>query len=103
MLATLLSGLSLLVSHPLPQCSSAARGSQRAAASSISMINLFGNSDESKLVRDSLSLRAAPAGSKKVSFRKQNAATKGLQLGLVFRESFGKGVFIDKIIPGSQA
>ena len=54
-------------------------------------------------MRDSLSLRSAPAGSRKVAFRKQNAATKSLQLGLVFRESFGKAVFIDKIIPGSQA
>jgi len=67
------------------------------------MINLFGNTEESKKVRDSLSLRSARPGDRKVSFRKQNAATKGLQLGLVFRESFGKGVFIDKIIPGTQA
>lgn len=92
-----------LVSHPLPQCHSTAVSSQRAAASSISMINLFGNTEESRKVRDSLSLRQARAGDRKVSFRKQNAATKGLTLGLVFRESFGKAVFIDKIIPGSQA
>merc|ERR1719316_1587135 len=103
----LLLGLSaaaaFVTSPPVPPCGSSARDAHRAAASSISMINLFGNTDESKLVRDSLSLRSAPAGSRKVAFRKQNAATKSLQLGLVFRESFGKAVFIDKIIPGSQA
>merc|ERR1719253_1656229 len=50
-------------------------------------MNLFGNTEESKLVRDSLSLRQARAGDRK----------------MVFRENFGKGVFIDKIIPGTQA
>ena len=38
-----------------------------------------------------------------VAFRKENAATQGLQLGLKFRESFGKAVYIDAILPGSQA
>ena len=38
-----------------------------------------------------------------VAFRKENAATQGLQLGLKFRESFGKAVYIDQIIPGTQA
>jgi len=38
-----------------------------------------------------------------VTFRKPNAATTGLLLGLKFRENFGKGVFIDKIVPGTEA
>ena len=41
--------------------------------------------------------------SRKVTLMKQNAATKGLQVGLKFRESFGKAVYVDKIIPGTQA
>jgi hypothetical protein len=67
------------------------------------MLNLFGNSDESKKRRDDLSKRDAPAGSRKVSFRKPNSATTGLMLGLKFRENFGKGVFIDKVIAGTEA
>jgi hypothetical protein len=59
--------------------------------------------DDSKQRRDDLSLRSAPAGSRVVAFRKENAATQGLQLGLKFRESFGKAVYIDTIIPGTQA
>lgn len=68
-----------------------------------SMINLFGNSEESKKQRQSLSLRDAPAGSRKVTFRKPNAATTGLLLGLKFRETFGKAILIDKIIPNTEA
>jgi hypothetical protein len=69
------------------------------------MINLFGNNDESKKRRDSLSLRDAPAGSRKVTFRKPNSATTGLMLGLKFREGlFGdKSVFIDKVVPNTEA
>ena len=74
-----------------------------ARTSDVSMINLFGNTEESKKRRQDLSLRSAPAGSRVVSFRKESAATQGLQLGLKFRESFGKAVYIDKILPGSQA
>lgn len=59
--------------------------------------------EESKKQRDALSLRDAPAGSRKVSFRKPNQATTGLSLGLKFRESFGKAVYIDEILPGSEA
>lgn len=59
--------------------------------------------EESQKRRADLSLRSAPPGSRVVSFRKQNAATQGLQLGLKFRESFGKAVYIKEIIPGSQA
>ena len=59
--------------------------------------------EDSKKRRDDLSLRSAPAGSRVVAFRKENAATQGLQLGLKFRESFGKAVYIDTIIPGTQA
>ena len=53
--------------------------------------------------RDSLSLRDARAGDRKVTFRKPNSATEGLVLGLKFKESFGKAVYIDAILPGSQA
>ena len=59
--------------------------------------------DESAKQRQDLSLRSAPPGSRVVAFRKENAATQGLQLGLKFRESFGKAVYIDAILPGSQA
>lgn len=59
--------------------------------------------DESKKQREALSLRDAPTGSRKVSFRKPNQATTGLTLGLKFRESFGKAVYIDQIIPNSEA
>merc|ERR1719326_287955 len=67
------------------------------------MINLFGNNEESKRRREALSFRDAQAGQRKVTFRKPNAATTGLLLGLKFRESFGKGVFVDKIVPGTEA
>jgi len=69
----------------------------------VQMINLFGNNDESKARRDALSRRDAQAGDRVVQFRKPNSATAGLELGLVFRESFGKAVYIDKIIPNSEA
>lgn len=59
--------------------------------------------DESKKQRDALSLRDAPANSRRVQFRKPNQATTGLTLGLKFRESFGKAVYIDQILPGSEA
>merc|ERR1712099_145017 len=63
----------------------------------------FGNTDESKKQRDALSLRSAKTGDRKVTFRKPNTATQGLQPGLKFRESFGKAVYIDQIIPGTEA
>ena len=59
--------------------------------------------DQSKKQRDALSLRSARPGDRKVTFRKPNAATKGLMLGLKFRESFGKAVYIDQIVPGTEA
>jgi hypothetical protein len=55
------------------------------------------------LRRDSLSKRYASSGERKVTFRKPNTATQGLMLGLKFRESFGKGVYIDKILPNTEA
>merc|ERR1712113_41827 len=75
----------------------------RAVSTNIQMINLFGNTDESKKQRDALSLRSARTSDRKVTFRKPNTATQGLQLGLKFRESFGKAVYIDQIIPGTEA
>lgn len=59
--------------------------------------------DESRQRRNDLSLRDAPVGSRKVTFRKPNTATTGISLGLKFREGFGKGVFIDKIVDGTEA
>lgn len=59
--------------------------------------------EQSKKQRDALSLRDAPAGSRRVSFRKPNQATTGLTLGLKFRESFGKAVYIDQILPNTEA
>jgi len=77
---------------------------QRVAAANVQMINLFGNNEESARRRDMLSLRDARAGDRKVTFRKPNTATEGLMLGLKFREQFGsKAVYIDKILPGSEA
>merc|ERR1719387_702373 len=67
------------------------------------MINLFGNNDESKRRREALSFRDARAGDRKITFRKPNSATTGLLLGLKFRENFRKAVFIDKIVPGTEA
>ena len=58
---------------------------------------------ESNKRRDALSYRQARAGDRKVTFRKPNTATQGLMLGLKFRESFGKGVYIDKILPNTEA
>merc|ERR1719353_2821842 len=69
----------------------------------VHMLNLFGNNEESKARRDALSFRQARAGDRKVTFRKPNTATQGLGLGLKFRESFGKAVYIDAIIPGTEA
>merc|ERR1712113_405834 len=59
--------------------------------------------EESQKQRNSLSRRSAQAGDRKVSFRKPNMATDGLSLGLKFRESFGKAVYIDKIVPNTGA
>ena len=59
--------------------------------------------EESKERRAALSRRDARAGDRKVTFRKPNAATEGLLLGLKFRESFGKAVYIDKILPNTEA
>jgi len=67
------------------------------------MINLFGNNEESTKRREMLSYREARPGDRKVTFRKPNAATEGLMLGLKFRESFGKAIYIDKILPNSEA
>merc|ERR1740138_185143 len=68
------------------------------------MINLFGNSEESNKRRTALSFRTAQPGDRKVTFRKPNAATEGLMLGLKFREQFGtKAVYIDQIVQGTEA
>merc|ERR1719247_3212992 len=72
-------------------------------ACNVQMLNLFGNTEESKVRRQSLSFRDAQAGDRKVTFRKPPMATDALSLGLKFREGWGKAVFIDKIIPGSEA
>ena len=50
-----------------------------------------------------LKSRSAPPGSRVVSFRKPNQATTGLMLGLKFRQSFGNSIYIDKVIPGTEA
>ena len=69
----------------------------------IQMINLFGNNEESKLRRDDLSLRSARAGSRVLTFRRPNAATTGLLLGLKFKEGAGKAIYIQSIVPNTQA
>jgi len=98
---TLLIGASSFVVGPLR--AGCAMEAPRAAANNVEMINLFGNTDESNKRRDALSFRDARPGDRKVTFRKPNAATQGIVLGLKFRESFGKGVFIDKIVAGTEA
>jgi len=67
------------------------------------MLNLFGNNAESKERREMLSARDARAGDRKVTFRKPNMATDGLVLGLKFKEGFGKAVYIEKILPNTEA
>merc|ERR1711907_621151 len=42
-------------------------------------------------------------GARKLTFRKPNAATPGLLMGMKFRESFSKAVIVDKIIPNTEA
>jgi len=69
----------------------------------LTMLGLFGNTEESRQKRADLSLRDAPPGSRVVTFRKPNAATDGLLLGLKFREGIGKSVYIDKILPNTEA
>lgn len=63
----------------------------------------FARAEESVKRRDALSLRDARPGDRKVTFRKPNQATDGLVLGLKFRESFAKAVYIDKILPNTEA
>lgn len=74
-----------------------------ARSGDVKMINLFGNNEESKQRRADLSLRDAPAGSRVVTFRKPNMATDGLSLGLKFKQGFNKAVYIDKILPQTEA
>ena len=59
--------------------------------------------EESKLRRDDLSLRSARAGSRVLTFRRPNAATTGLLLGLKFKEGAGKAIYIQSIVPNTQA
>ena len=89
-------GLSAVPQQPAAQL-------QRAAVADVQMLNLFGNNEESKLRRSDLSLRGAPPGSRKVSFRKPNSATDGISMGLKFREGFGRRVLIDKVVEGTEA
>jgi hypothetical protein len=67
------------------------------------MLNLFGNSEESRKRREALSLRDPEAGTIQLDFRKPNRVTTGLLLGLKFREGWGKAVYVDEIIPGTEA
>mmetsp|Transcript_22243 Transcript_22243/g.39163 ORF Transcript_22243/g.39163 Transcript_22243/m.39163 type:complete len:238 (-) Transcript_22243:106-819(-) len=67
------------------------------------MFFLWGNNEESKKRREELALRDAPAGSRMVTFRKPNAAASSASLGLTFRDSWGRAVYVDKILPGSEA
>merc|ERR1719231_2004855 len=76
-----LCAVALAFSPTLPMQSRAvAAQSSRAVTSGISMINLFGNSEESARRRDALSFREARPGDRKVTFRKPNAATEGARL-----------------------
>jgi hypothetical protein len=59
--------------------------------------------EESQKRRDALSFREARAGDRKVTFRKPNQATDGITLGLKFKEGWGKAVYVDDILPNSEA
>merc|ERR1719258_934758 len=101
--------LSVAVCSFVAPAGTASRGSVAAATAAapvaphVRMMNLFGRTEESKKQREFLSLRDAPSGSTRVQFRKPNQATTGLTLGLKFRESFGKAVYIDQILPNTEA
>merc|ERR1740138_2052067 len=101
--AALLSSTLPQVRQTLPQVFGTNMAAQRAPMSNVQMINLFGNNEESRARREALSFRDARAGDRKVTFRKPNQATDGLVLGLKFKEKFGKSVFIDKIVPKTEA
>jgi len=103
LLLAVTTGASSFVVSRVPYLPRPERACRAASSTNIQMINLFGNNDESKKQRDALSLRSARPGDRKVTFRKPNSATQGLMLGLKFRESFGKAVYIDGIVPGSEA
>ena len=76
-----------------------ARSLARTHAPDVELLESVARSvEESKKQREFLSLRDAPSGSTRVQFRKPNQATTGLTLGLKFRESFGKAVYIDQIL-----
>jgi hypothetical protein len=75
----------------------------RVAEDGPKMLNLFGNSEESRKRREALSLRDPEAGTIQLDFRKPNRVTTGLLLGLKFREGWGKAVYVDEIIPGTEA
>jgi hypothetical protein len=92
-----------LLSSSVPQVFGTNAAAQRAPTSNVQMINLFGNNEESQKRREALSFRDARPGDRKVTFRKPNAATEGISLGLKFKEKFGKQVVIDKIVPGTEA
>jgi len=92
-----------LLSSSMPQVFGTNAAAQRAPASNVQMINLFGNNEESQKRREALSFRDARPGDRKVTFRKPNAATEGISLGLKFKENFGRAVFIDKIVQGTEA
>jgi hypothetical protein len=102
LLATVLSAAGLRPAV-LPRQASC-MGAPASRTSPITMINLFGNNEESQKRRSALSFRSAQPGDRKVSFRKPNTATEGLSLGLKFREApFTKAVYIDKIVEGTEA
>lgn len=69
------------------------------------MFNLFGDTDESKRRRDDLILRQAPAGSRKLTFRKpsQTVQKPSKLLGFQFRQGPLQNIYVDKILPGSEA
>jgi len=83
---------------------SVAAKSEQLRTAPVTMINLFGNNEESVERRKALSYREARPGDRKVAFRKPNTATEGLMLGLKFKEApFTKAVFIEKILPNTEA
>jgi C-terminal processing protease CtpA/Prc len=68
------------------------------------MLNLFGN-EESDRRRDDLSLRMAPAGARKLTFRKPNAATQnpGKVIGIEMTQGPIGNIYVANIIPNTEA
>jgi hypothetical protein len=88
-----------------PQTSSAMKQSRFNSPKMQGWGQLFGNTDESKRRRDDLILRQAPVGSRRLEFRKPNAATQnpGKAIGLMFTQGPVGNIYVATILPNTEA